>query len=515
MSDSSSYALPHSNVNRYPETRLYCHLEGLQPAERLAHRLSAIQALELFDADGIPVFEEATQMAARFLKMPICVFSIANESVEIFKAATGLSQLGLMNPLAKSRQLNLDESLGVNVLDSEQACVLSDLTQHPAFLNYQLVQNYGIRSYAGVPLITSQGCCIGILAVMDQAPRVFTVQEIAFLEITARWGISEYERTHLQKRVAAPGGILHADPLGQGAYQTASQSDASKGNDLRSLIDSVRLNLIGQLTQDLRNPLTSIIGMASMLHREIYGPLTDKQREYTEIVRTSSQTLMVLVDEIIELGAFENTYQELMPTPVNIAMLGQQVLKTLEEVAEKRDQTLTLTLGPGARVWMLDKGKVKQLLYHLIFSVLQMAGENSTLRLHASQRGDSLNLGIWLSNPWLGEGLPSSILSLCDFFPSPSKAGCLPSSGTRREDSLNTHPHFSGSDSSLPTQETSAIANYSRELLGLLLSRHLAELHGGDITIQGTSEGGYRFVVNLPAVISSYPKVEVTAGQKL
>jgi signal transduction histidine kinase len=40
--------------------------------------------------------------------------------------------------------------------------------------------------------------------------------------------------------------------------------------------------------------------------------------------------------------------------------------------------------------------------------------------------------------------------------------------------------------------------NLSRESLGLLLSCHLAELHNGEIVIQGSSESGYRYVVSLP-----------------
>jgi signal transduction histidine kinase len=46
---------------------------------------------------------------------------------------------------------------------------------------------------------------------------------------------------------------------------------------------------MSQLTQDMRNPLTTITGMASMLSREIYGTLTPKQREYADIVHTSSK----------------------------------------------------------------------------------------------------------------------------------------------------------------------------------------------------------------------------------
>ncbi|HEY9880459.1 MAG TPA: GAF domain-containing sensor histidine kinase [Leptolyngbyaceae cyanobacterium] len=493
MNHSSSYSTPLNAVDKYPESRLYCSLEGTPPAERLIQRLRSLEDLGLLESESIPVFEEATQMAARFLKLPICILSVANDVVEIFKAAVGLSQLGLMNPLAKSRQLDLSESFGVHIIDSQQTCVLHDITEHPALMHSQLVQNYGIRAYAGVPLFTSQGQCIGTLAVMALAPQNFSEQEIAFLELTARWAISEYERAYLQTHLIEP------LPAPVPTKEAPSSQQGELG--LRSLIDSVRLNLIGQLTEELRSPLTSVIGMAGMLSREIYGPLTSKQREYTEIIRSSSQALVSLVEEVIELGAINETYQHLTPSSIDIEMLGQQVIKTLEQIAEKREQRLTLTIEPGPRVWVLDRSKVKQLLYHLMFSVIQMAGESSVVRLHASRRDNRLNLAIWLSNPWLGEGLPQSILTLWDIFTCQAAAPhSLPAavSGERTEEGWGSEP---------PRAES---PQYSRELLGLLLSRHLAEVHGGSISIQGTSESGYRFIVSLPSLVNAARMMEFT-----
>lgn len=501
MDLSSSYNVSPTTSDQYPESRPYCLLEGPSPAERITHRMEALRTLGLLESESIPVFEEAVQMAAHFLNLSICTLSIASEAVESFKAAVGLSHLGVMNPLAKARQLSLTESLGVNVLDSQQACVLPDLAEHPAFVHYQLVQNYGIRSYAGVPLVNSQGCCIGILAVMDRQPHRFTQQEIAFLELTARWGISEYERAYLQTYPPHP--AIATVP--EGGPTTQSQ------DSLRMLIDSVRLSLIGQLTQELRNPLTSVIGMASMLSREIYGPLTDKQREYTEIVHSSSQALMALVDEIVDLGALDESYQYLSPVSIDIEMLGQQVLKTLEPTAEKREQRLMLTIEPGMRVWVLDKGKVKQLLYHLMFSVIQMAGESSIVRLHASRREGRLNLAVWLSNPWLGEGLPQALVTLGEMFLSPFHAYPIGADAVSYMTSGREDEFFMDVPQS---HNMLGSGQSSRELLGLLLSRHLAELHGGTITIQGTPEAGYRFVVSLPSLVNTARAVEFTTSSQ-
>ena len=96
--------------------------------------------------------------------------------------------------------------------------------------------------------------------------------------------------------------------------------------------------------------------------------------------------------------------------PVDVEMLGQQVVSTLNQLASQRTQTLAVSIEPGERVWVLDRSLVKQILYHTVFSVMQLAGENSTIRVHVSRKGQALHLAVWLSNPWLGDGLPQSVV---------------------------------------------------------------------------------------------------------
>ena len=445
-----------------------CPLGGLPWQERQRRRSQAIAALGVDGQNSIPAWEEAAQLAARFLGIPMAVVTVADSHTEYFQAAYGLSSLGIGNPLSQQRQLPLDGGLGLYVLDSEQPLILADTTDNPVVSQSVLVNTYGIRTYCGVPLVTSQGTCLGTLAVMDRHPRSFTEQELGFLAMAARWGMSEYERQ------AAP-----VDPTAAPALGSAMALLS-----LETLIDRVRLNLVSKLTQDLRSPLTTVLGMATMLSREIYGPLTPKQREYTDIVHRSSQTLMTLVDEIIDLSPVETTLPDLVPTPVDIEVLGQQVLTTLNPLAEASAQALTLTLEPNENHWILDQRTVKQIFYHLVFSIMQVAGDNSTLRVHACRRGQALSLGLWVSNPWLGEGLPQEVITTFH----------------RLGPAVGAAPGTSSTD--IP-----------RPLLGLLLSQHLAQRHGGNIKVQSNADSSYRLLVLLPVMDAATARAEASQGQ--
>lgn len=493
-----------------PENKLVCRGDaGIDSA--VDRRMKALSELGLLEAQTTPVFEEATQTAAHLLEVPICILGFIDRNRHVFKSAVGLSRLGLMNPLAQERQLPIHESFCTQVVETSQIVNVGDTLTHPAFTNSVLVQRYGIRAYLGVPLIDSSGLCLGAIAVMDLEPRNFSIQQMKFLELMARWSMSEFERNRLLK-------IQSLEPIERRAVEIAppvlnpapaiSLSPPTASPEALSIVQ-VKLKLLEQLTQELRTPLTSILGMANVVGREIYGPLTTKQKEYLEIIQNSGRYLLSLVNEVSQLGVVEEYSLGLNLTTVDIEMLCQQVLNTLDEVAKRKEQKLRLSLEPAkSRMWVLDKDKVRQLVYHLISSMIQAATSGSAIRIHISYKGNSvnrgsetvgqsnlLNLAISVSHPWLGEGLTP-----VDPYLGQISAFSNSRTGDERQEAKSKRLMHENDDSGEDTTELVNVNSFNRscESLRLLLSRALAELHGGQIDILGTPESGYRYVVCLP-----------------
>jgi signal transduction histidine kinase len=476
-----------------PDNRLFCRLDGLTVSTREQQRMLAIEKLGLIEPESVPVFEEAVQTAAHFLNAPICILALMEQEYQKFKSAVGLSRLGLMNELATSRQFPRTESFCTHVVDSHQVLVVEDALSHPMLASSSLSYRYGIRAYLGIPLITSNGLCVGTLAVMDLVPRQFTSRDFEFLELTTRWVMSEFER----KQSSSHKLVEQSEP--RDSPQAANVSVA----------DQLKVQLLSQLTQELRTPLTSVMGMASILTREIYGPLTSKQKEYLTIIHNSGQYLLSLVNEILELSDLSHCNQTLNLASVDIEMLCQQAINTLEQAAHRREQQIRLSVEPGHRIWLLDKEKIRQMLYHLIFSVMQFSNAGSTVRLHISFRVNTLNIAVWVSHPWLGEGLPyaemySNLLS--------AGAGANVGEGISEDNRAlynSDTSDFSGWNARLTAVEEEiertalgkAALNSSESMnqnLGLLLSQYLAEVHGGRLSIQGTLDSGYRYLISLP-----------------
>jgi hypothetical protein len=433
-------------------------------AARSQRRLEVLTALGLLEPDSAAVFEEAVQTATQFIDAPIGLLTVVEPERESIKSATGLSRLGLMNPLARERQWPLEDSFGVHVVDSQQVLILEDASTHPAFSSSLMVQQYGIRAYLGVPLLSSKGDCVGVLAVLSTRPQAFSQQEIELLVLTARLAMSEYERQLLAKQQAQPKAAL------------ATQLPIIQSNPVNPL----KFELLAQLTQELRTPLTSVMGMASVLTREVYGPLTAKQKEYLDIIHGSGEYLLSLVQEVLELSNMDLAQQSLNLASVDIEMLCQQAITTLEQAANRRDQQIRLTVEPSNRIWYLDREKIRQMLYHLVFNVIQTATAGSIVRLHVSNKGSMLKLTVWTTHPHLGEGLPFG------------------DGGFDSYDSMSYDDYGSSGVAVMAPPVVRETVEAPTKNLGLLLGRQLTELHGGSIQIQGSGMPGYRYVIILP-----------------
>jgi len=279
--------------------------------------------------------------------------------------------------------------------------------------------------------------------------------------------------------------------------------------------NSIKVKLLNYLAQELLTPLTSVIGMASVLNQEIYGPLTSKQKEYIDVIQDSSQSLRSLVEEILGLAELDESAFTLKRTAVDIESLCQQVVTNLLHAASRREQEINLSMGPGPRIWLADKDKVQQMLHHLIFSIIQSAGAGSVIRVHVSRKEDGINIGVWVFHPWLGESLPHAKLYSDYLLKVGSASGARSNSETCSGDLESQLPRQTQGSQRLTlafselaalvaqnaADSAPVLAGYgARERLGLLLCCQLVEIQGGQLSIQGTPESGYRYVLWLPCI---------------
>lgn len=465
------------------------------------------------------IFSEATTRAIALTDAMISILSTSTESGCQINSVVGLEKPNRSFNLSNlHRELAGLEYCHSSTIDSNGVFIVNNFQEYPQLVNSSIYRLHQIQAYLGVMVTTSAGDRLGVISILDFIPREFSDRDVDTLQLIARLVASECERSFLsQSQLNRWMGELRDREMGgvaSGRITTSLHTANSAGNYLPKLDltpapqmaktqvpqDSVIQYPIGQqltdciqvksetqfkllthLTEELRTPLTSILGMARVLEQEIYGELSIKQKEYLNIIHHSGLQLVQIVDEVAQLGAYEPQQNQLTLRSVDLELLCQLSLRSLEPLAAQKQQRIILDLISGDspigllrdRRWLLDKDKVRQIIYYLSSSLIQCSDRHHQITIQMSKSVDQLQIQITTSDPQavVIHNEPSSELS------------------------LNADSTAVISSQSLQTE----IGQDLRTKLGLSMSQTLAAVHGA--TIEFTPNGcGYQ--LSLPLIFA-------------
>jgi signal transduction histidine kinase/FixJ family two-component response regulator len=258
--------------------------------------------------------------------------------------------------------------------------------------------------------------------------------------------------------------------------------------------DLIRLNrmkdeFLACITHELKTPLTSVIGMASLLETKSFGDLTERQSRYVGLIHRSGRHLMAIVDNIVDLAKAETGQLELNPATMAVKQICLQSIYQTQKLLQHNtlaDESpvfnIQLDIEPAIANIVADGIKVQQMLVNLLSNAFKFSEE-------AKQPEVGITVRRW--EGWIaftvwdrGIGIPEDKQHLIF-----QKFQQLENTLTRRFDGTG---------------------------LGLVLTRHLARLHGGDVTFVSQVGLGSQFTVLLPPLPPqqfSASKVTVTSNQ--
>lgn len=449
--------------------------------------------------------EEAAEAAIEHLQVALANVGVVEGNEIHWQSLASRPTVTSGHPLLPLQRFPLSDALCASTWKNRSTFVVTDTQAHPETRSNWLVKRYGIQSYVGVPLFTSAGQCLGILEVMDYQPRIFSPIEIVLLEMIARCCAQELDQHPL---ALAHARLKNADcmhPEMAALWQNLETNYLEPLGEATSQVNLAKFALLTQLTQSLRGPLTPVVGMTSVLRQQVYGNLTVKQREYLDVVYQSSQDLLTLINEIVEISQIDNGETLATPSPVDLEMLFQQTFAALESKSIQREQRLRLNLEDGARIWLFDRDRIRQCLYHLIVAMTVGASPGSTISFHLARRDEHLRLVVWASHPWLGDGLRQTDLVKFESLLQNTAQSSIPLEIATMQTKIRDG---AGSLASVKSnRSTSSLMTTSnqtpQEVLRVVLSQKLAEVLGGELTLQGSAESGYRLVMLLPAIQSN------------
>lgn len=158
-------------------------------------RLAALARYQVLDTAEEPSFDRLTSLVTRLLDVPIALVSLVDAHRQWFKGKVGL----------EARETPREQAFCAHaILDSSRPLVVPDALADERFGTNPLVTGEPrIRAYAGAPLITPDGHCLGTLCAIDRRPRVFSPEHIDILQTLADLTMNELELRIERRRAVA------------------------------------------------------------------------------------------------------------------------------------------------------------------------------------------------------------------------------------------------------------------------------------------------------------------------
>ncbi|MGV0028825.1 sensor histidine kinase [Phormidesmis priestleyi] len=218
---------------------------------------------------------------------------------------------------------------------------------------------------------------------------------------------------------------------------------------------------LANMSHELRTPLTSIIGFSSVLLKQIFGSLNDRQVEYLQRISSAGHQLLDLINDLLDLSKIEAGREELCLETLSVEDVCQTCFAIVRDQATQKGLELSLTITPEVSTCVADKRRLVQILLNLLSNAIKFTDRGSV-----TLRADRLDSFIQFAVIDTGIGISEG------------------------EQVVLFQP-FQQLDIGLDRR-------YEGTGLGLALSQRLAHLHGGKISLRSQSGEGSCFTLSLP-----------------
>ncbi|MCI3133590.1 ATP-binding protein [Phenylobacterium aquaticum] len=216
---------------------------------------------------------------------------------------------------------------------------------------------------------------------------------------------------------------------------------------------------LATMSHEIRTPLNGVLGMAQAMARD---ELTDVQRERLGVIRQAGETLLVLLNDLLDLSRIEAGKLDLEDGVLDIRQMLAGVQATFTTLAADKDVSLAIHIAPEAEGrWRGDPTRVRQILYNLVSNAVKFTARGAvevTVKL----------------------GAPGLVFSVSDTGP-----------GIADDRMARLFEKFVQADASTTRR-------YGGSGLGLAICRQLADMMGGEIEAHSELDVGSTFTVTLP-----------------
>jgi signal transduction histidine kinase len=222
------------------------------------------------------------------------------------------------------------------------------------------------------------------------------------------------------------------------------------------------------MSHELRTPLNAIIGYSDLLAAEVKGSINDAQREQLARIDRSARHLIAVIQEILEFARLEAGHVSVHAEEVDLAALARETLELVEPSAAARGLTVSLDVGDASLPARTDPAKLRQILLNLLANAVKFT-ERGEVGLSLAAGGEGVRIAVRDT----GMGIDAADAErIFEPFWQVQRGTTRQAGGTG---------------------------------LGLTITRRLARLLGGEITVQSEPGRGSTFALELPLQADAVP----------
>ncbi|MCX8037086.1 MAG: GAF domain-containing sensor histidine kinase [Candidatus Sumerlaeia bacterium] len=324
------------------------------------------------------------------------------------------------------------------IIATGQPRILNDLEaylrEHPNSEPTRLIVQEGMRSSLTCPLIAA-GKPVGFIFFSSMKPNT-------------------YQNVHVELFQEIAGLLAMIVEKGR-LYQQLVEL-----NDLKN-------KFLGIAAHDLRNPIAVIKSNAALLLGNYLGPLSDRHRKVLETINRTCQTMLALIDDLLDISAIESGRLELNCRETDLAEFLRECYESNRILGQSKNIELHLVLEPNLPRVCMDPNRIAQVVNNLITNAFKFSHPQTAVTLRAR----TCNGEVEISVADQGQGIPP-------------------------EDLPKMFQHFSRT-SVRPT------AGEKSTGLGLAIVKRMVEAHGGRVWVESCVGLGSTFFFTLP--VASIP----------
>ncbi|HLP89986.1 MAG TPA: hybrid histidine kinase/response regulator HrmK [Nostocaceae cyanobacterium] len=225
--------------------------------------------------------------------------------------------------------------------------------------------------------------------------------------------------------------------------------------------NQLKNQFLANTSHEIRTPLSSIIGFTHLLLAQGYNPGKQRHQEYLNIIQSSGKHLLGLINDILDLSKIEANQLEVQWEIVDISTLCKNVLALVKEKAANKGLKLRLEVDPDVNNLVADPLRLKQMLLNLLFNAVKFTTKGS-VGLQVKTEAEYLRFTVWDT----GSGI------------------------SQEDQKLLFKPYCQIVNPAVERNEGTG--------LGLVVTKKLAEIHGGSLELESELNQGSRFTIILP-----------------